>query len=73
MAGRRRTIEGALACACTSPSEYRFVDANSVGKPVVRCLDCGETTVAQLGAFEADPEVARRKRARQLAEHGGGA
>lgn len=73
MAGRRRTIDSNLDCPCPTPSTYRFVESNIVGKPIVRCLDCEETTVAPLGAFEADPRVARRRRARQLAEHGGDA
>lgn len=73
MPGRTRTIEAELSCPCGTPSKYRFVDANTVGKPVVRCLDCEATTVAPLGAFEADPRVARRRRARQRAEHGGDA
>lgn len=71
MAGRRRTIESTLGCPCSTPSSYRFVETNIVGKPIVRCLDCEETTVAPLGAFEADARVARRRRARQVAEHGG--
>jgi len=71
MSGRYRTITLTLACACATPSEYRLLAHNSVGKPVVRCQDCAEETVGPLGAFEADPEVARRKKARLLADGGG--